>query len=218
MSKKIKGEDGKVYVEKKPWYKRWWVWVIIAVAALFIIVGIANGGSDDSDSDSTASSQTQKNYVSLDGQKIYYSKYKKYKITNATDTSWPNATAKVNTVNVYKVDDGYTYGGKRGHKKVQGMLAVNVTVKAIKDIEVLMNSATISIPSINEQHDIETKEDWDNLDKGMSKTGTVYVPLYKLKNVNSIKSFRLKFDCQNQNLDDDDDNYDHTYDMTINLN
>lgn len=30
MAKEIKGEDGKTYVvkEKKPWYKRWWVWVM----------------------------------------------------------------------------------------------------------------------------------------------------------------------------------------------
>ncbi|WP_276320777.1 hypothetical protein [Lactobacillus crispatus] len=37
MAKEIKGEDGKTYVvkEKKPWYKRWWVWVIIVIVAIF---------------------------------------------------------------------------------------------------------------------------------------------------------------------------------------
>ena len=80
-----------------------------------------------------------------------------------------------------------------------------------------MDSASVSIPSINEQHDIETKEDWDDIDKDISKTGTIYVPIYKLKNVNSIKSLRFKFDCNNQDTGDDVDNYEHTYDMNINL-
>lgn len=220
MAKKIKGEDGKTYEvkTKKPWYKRWWVWVLVVIAAIFIIGAIAGGGDDDSDSASDVPSQqtTKKNYVSLDGQHIYYTHSKKYKMNNSTDSSWSAATAKVNSVTVYKTDKGYTYGSKRGHKKVQGMLAVNVTVKAIKDIDVMMDSATISIPSINEQHDIETKEDWDDIDKGISKTGTVYAPIYKLSNVKNVKSLRFKFDCEQDDTDADD--FDHTYDMNINLN
>ena len=155
-------------------------------------------------------------YVRLDGEKIYYTSSKKYNL-NQTDDSWSAATAKVNNVTVYKTEEGYTYGSKRGRKEVQGMLAINVTVKALKDIEVSMDSATVSIPNINEQHDIETKEDWDDLDKGISKTGTLYVPIYKLHKTNSIKSLRLKFGCQQQNSDDPDD-FDHDYDMTLNLN
>lgn len=155
-------------------------------------------------------------YVRLDGEKIYYTSSKKYNL-NQTDDSWSAATAKVNNVTVYKTEEGYTYGSKRGRKEVQGMLAINVTVKALKDIEVSMDSATVSIPNINEQHDIETKEDWDDLDKGISNTGTLYVPIYKLHKTNSIKSLRLKFDCQQQNSDDPDD-FDHDYDMTLNLN
>ncbi|MGO3751176.1 MAG: OB-fold protein [Peptoniphilaceae bacterium] len=38
MKKKIKDEDGKVYVEKKPFYKKWWfiLIIVIIVAAFFI--------------------------------------------------------------------------------------------------------------------------------------------------------------------------------------
>lgn len=165
---------------------------------------------------SKTSKEEKRNYIRLDGEKIYYTSSKKYSL-NQTDDSWSAATAKVNNVTVYKTEEGYTYGSKRGRKEIQGMLAVNVTVKALKDIEVSMDSATVSIPNINEQHDIETKEDWDDLDKGISKTGTLYIPIYKLNKTTSIKSLRLKFGCQQQNSDDPDD-FDHDYDMTINLN
>lgn len=188
----------------------------------FFIYGPINAAlqPDTTTTSSPASSEKETShnnkYVRLDGEKIYYTSSKKYNL-NQTDDSWSAATAKVNNVTVYKTEEGYTYGSKRGRKEVQGMLAINVTVKALKDIEVSMDSATVSIPNINEQHDIETKEDWDDLDKGISKTGTLYIPIYKLNKTTSIKSLRLKFGCQQQNSDDPDD-FDHDYDMTINLN
>lgn len=195
--------------------KNWWFYVS-AAAFLLIAYATAESNIDTSSSDSSQSTSAKsKNYISLDGQHIYYTNYKKYKI-GAPDNSWSNATAKINNVTIYKTESGYTYGSKRGRKSVEGMLAINVTVKALKDIDILMNSATVSIPSINEQHDIETKDDWDELDKGMSKTGTVYIPIYKLKNINKIQSLRFKFDCELQNNQDAGD-YDHTYDMTVNL-
>lgn len=224
MAKEIKGEDGKTYVvkQKKPWYKRWWVWVIVAVVAIGIIGAMSSGdGGDSSDSSSsdTASSKANSNHLRLDGEDIYYTNSKKYKVKDNADTSWPNATAKVNSVTIYKVEKGYTYGTKRGKKAIQGMLAINVTVKALKDIQVLMNIATVSIPSINEQHEVETKEDWDDIDQGISKTGTVYIPIYKLNNVKDVKEVRFKFDCQSNsdNDDDDIDNYDHTYNINLDL-
>lgn len=166
-------------------------------------------------SDSSATSK----YIRLDGQKIYYTDSKKYAIGGNPDTSWSAANAKVNSVTVYKIEKGYSYGSKRGRKSTQGLLAINVKVKALKDITVNMDSATVSIPSIDEQHDIETKEDWDDQDKGISKSGTLYVPIYKLNKINNVKSLRLKFDCQQQDNNDsiDADDFDHTYDMTIDL-
>ena len=43
MAKKFKGEDGKVYVQKKPIYKRWW-FLLLAVA---VIGSLATGGGDE---------------------------------------------------------------------------------------------------------------------------------------------------------------------------
>lgn len=180
------------------------------------VSGALQPSGANSEANQSSSSSTDNNkYVRLDGHKIYYTASKKYSLNGSADTSWSAATADVNNVTVYKVESGYTYGSKRGGKKVQGIVAINVKVKALKDITVDMDSASVSIPNINEQHDIETKMDWDDQDKGISKSGTLYVPIYKLHSVNSIKSLRLKFDCEQQDTDADD--YDHTYDMTIDL-
>ncbi len=193
------------------------LFVVIWLLVLGPVENALNPSSTDSEAKQSESSSTDNDkYVRLDGHKIYYTASKKYSISGSEDTSWPAATADINNVIVYKIESGYTYGSKRGGKKVQGMVAINVKVKALKDIDVNMDSATVSIPSIDEQHDIETKEDWDDQDKGISKSGTLYVPIYKMHSINSIKSLRLKFDCTQQDTDDVD-NYDHTYDMTIDL-
>lgn len=193
------------------------LFVVIWLLVLGPVENALNPSSTDSEAKQSESSSTDNDkYVRLDGHKIYYTASKKYSISGSEDTSWPAATADINNVTVYKIESGYTSGSKRGGKKVQGMVAINVKVKALKDIDVNMDSATVSIPSIDEQHDIETKEDWDDQDKGISKSGTLYVPIYKMHSINSIKSLRLKFDCTQQDTDDVD-NYDHTYDMTIDL-
>ena len=48
MSKKITDENGKTYVEKKPFYKKGCFW-IIAVVVVIIIGAVAGSGSGDSD-------------------------------------------------------------------------------------------------------------------------------------------------------------------------
>lgn len=205
--------------------KKWWFYLAIVALGFFTMTFSISGYNQMTDTHSKSASQnssttdSDSNYVRLDGQKIYYTDSKKYTIGGNPDTSWSAANAKVNSVTVYKIEKGYSYGSKRGRKSTQGMLAINVKVKALKDITVNMDSATVSIPSIDEQHDIETKEDWNDQDKGISKSGTLYIPIYKLNKINNVKSLRLKFDCQQQDNNDsiDADDFDHTYDMTIDL-
>lgn len=55
MAKQIKGEDGKVYVEKKPFYKRVWFWILV-VLVIFIGSTAVSGGNDSSSSSSSSSS------------------------------------------------------------------------------------------------------------------------------------------------------------------
>ena len=56
MAKKITDKDGNVYVQKKAWYKRWWVWVIIVLELLF---GIGSMGSDDNSTSSSSDAATE---------------------------------------------------------------------------------------------------------------------------------------------------------------
>ena len=54
MKKKITDENGKVYVEKKPFYKKGCFWILAVIA--IIIIGAVAGGGDDSSSDKSARS------------------------------------------------------------------------------------------------------------------------------------------------------------------
>lgn len=57
MAKQIKGEDGKVYVEKKPVYKRVWFWILV-VLVIFIGSAAVSGGNDSSSSSSSSSAKS----------------------------------------------------------------------------------------------------------------------------------------------------------------
>ena len=59
MSKKIKEENGNVYVVKKPFYKRVWFWVLAILA--IIVIGGAIGGGSDPDTSSVSNSKSGSN-------------------------------------------------------------------------------------------------------------------------------------------------------------
>lgn len=46
MAKKIKGEDGKMYVEKKPFYKRVWFIVLVVVVIIAAVMPKGDKGAD----------------------------------------------------------------------------------------------------------------------------------------------------------------------------
>lgn len=57
MAKKIKGEDGKMYVEKKPFYKR--VWFIVLVVVVIIAAVMPKGDKDADTANKTAETSTK---------------------------------------------------------------------------------------------------------------------------------------------------------------
>lgn len=55
MAKKIKDENGNVYVQKKPFYKKVWFWLLVVIV---IFIGFGTLGSNNSSSSSSSSSST----------------------------------------------------------------------------------------------------------------------------------------------------------------
>lgn len=99
MSKKtVTGEDGKTYTvqEKKPWYKRFWVWALIVLS--IIIIGGSMGGSSD-DSSSSSDSDTTKTSSKAKSSPLD----KTYNVGQAV--TYKGYSFKVNNVNYYSGND-----------------------------------------------------------------------------------------------------------------
>lgn len=69
MSKKIKDENGKTYVEKKPFYKRVWFWIIVIVCVMMIF---GSGSEEEPTTKEEASVEsTQKDDKTLGEDKVF---------------------------------------------------------------------------------------------------------------------------------------------------
>ncbi|QGG97924.1 DUF4352 domain-containing protein [Streptococcus dysgalactiae subsp. dysgalactiae] len=122
MAKKIKDENGNVYVQKKPFYKR--IWFILLVS-LIVIGALGNlGGKNDSKEATNATTKTSKNKVS----------------DSATTTSKATTDKKIFKVGEpVKVGDieyivnskstAQNVGGEFGKNASAVYLILNVTVK-----------------------------------------------------------------------------------------
>lgn len=94
MSKRIKGEDGNTYVQKKPFYKRVQFWILIVLVLIFAISGINGGDTTSSSSSKSSSPSSSKKTNPL--SKVY----------NVGQTaSYKGYEVKVNSVNFSQGDD-----------------------------------------------------------------------------------------------------------------
>ena len=57
MAKKIKDADGKVYVEKKPFYKKWW---FIAIIVIIVAIALMPTGDENSNSNNQSDQASTK--------------------------------------------------------------------------------------------------------------------------------------------------------------
>lgn len=219
MTKKITDENGNVFVEVKPWYKKWWVWLIIVIVA-FVFIGILGSGDDDDSSSSTGSGtahqttskekgkDTSTGKLTYEFDTLNYTDSKKYNL-GYKDTSWNAASVTVNNITVYKLSKAY-------EGKYHGVIKLNLNVKTNRDIDIYPTQGTLVVNG--EQHE-DTPENWDGeISKGVTKSGNVMFLVKSLKSVKDVKQLRYKFDGDYDTDDYDDDNSNHTYDMTLNLN
>lgn len=82
MAKKIKDENGNTYVQKKPFYKRWW---FIAIVVIFVLGILGEAFGDDSDDTSSHNTKTEQ---------------KSSKDSSSSSTAKTSSTSNANSNNV----------------------------------------------------------------------------------------------------------------------
>lgn len=171
--------------------------------------------TDDDYSDESSSKTDNKNEIELNDDKIDIKDSKKYS-TTYSDSSWAGTTVKIDKVTVYKTDGEYSDGDDG---KFNGIAKVHFDIKAGRDISMYASQATLNTND-GQQVDADTydSDDFDgDLNSGAHTDGDVYFLLPKLDSVSSLKTLRLKFTSDYDTDDYDDDNSDHSYDVTVNL-
>lgn len=220
--------------DNKPFYKIWWFWLIVVV--LIVIIGsmIFGGGSSSDDSSSSASGHTTTKSEKVNKKPAAKSKTLKIDYTNHpilaqknyklsfTDNSWDSAAIKVTKVNVFKLRP-YIYDDS-SKTKAQGFIIVHMVITANRDITAYPDQGTVST-SDGQQMDavLSDVEGYKgnfagDIAKGVTKQGDIMFPIEKLSDVNDIKTLRLKFDGSYDTDNYEDENANHDYDITLNLN
>lgn len=82
MAKKIKDENGNIYVQKKPFYKRVWFWILVVI---LIFIGFGSAGSKNNGKDSAGSNSSSSS--SSNASKINQANFDKINISETDGTS-----------------------------------------------------------------------------------------------------------------------------------
>lgn len=234
MTKKIQDENGNTFIEVKPWYKRWWVWGL-AVIIIIILLSALSGGKDNTNNStgsghtttsaekgSSKNSDGNSNYLTVDYNKVPITSEKNYNLS-VTDTTWNSATVSISSARVIKVRP-FEYDSTSG-KKAQGLVILHVSVKPTRDLNSAFPDQGTIITNDGQQVDAIMSSikgltlNWGgNIANGADKSGDVVFPLDKLENVSDIKSLRYKFNASYETDNYEDENYQHNYDITLDLN
>ena len=95
MSKKIKDENGNVYVQKKPFYKKVWFWLLVVIVV--ICAGGALGGGDGSKSSDSSLAASSKKSNDADKTISENAEFrKKFDAIKVKDYIWTKGTVSIN--------------------------------------------------------------------------------------------------------------------------
>ncbi|RHW51397.1 hypothetical protein DS831_04505 [Bombilactobacillus bombi] len=226
----------------KSFYKVWWFWII--AVALAIILFAAHSGSNTSGSSNSSDTKTEKatghtttseekgnitsnqkakgNSLEIEDESTPVLSKKIYKL-NFSDSNWNAATVKVNKVSVFKVKP-FVYDSE-SKKKAEGIIILNISVKANRDISNTYPDQGTVITDDGQQQEAQLLSitgyttNWGgDIAKDATKTGDVIIPVEKLNKTDQFKSLRYKFNSSYDTDDYDDENANHDYDITIQLN
>ncbi|WP_338230677.1 Ltp family lipoprotein [Lactiplantibacillus paraxiangfangensis] len=158
MSKKIKGEDGKVYVQKKPFYKRVWFWILVVIVVIGFASSMGGSGSSDSSDDSSATSSKK---ISKSKES---SKKPKTSAQNLAALAKADTYAKTMDMSEKAVYDQLTSDAGEGFSKSAAKYAmdhlngVNWNKNALKKAESYQKDQSMSTNAIKEQLTSEAGE------------------------------------------------------------
>lgn len=110
MGKKIIGEDGKTYAEKKPIYKKWWFILLVVIVVMSAISNIGKNGTSETKKETT---QTAENKTEAAKKEIIYEKITAKQLINDLEGNALKATE------TYKGKD-YEITGVLGNIDAQG--------------------------------------------------------------------------------------------------
>ncbi len=118
----------------------------------------------------------------------------KYVYANSKDTSWNGADTEIDGVSIMRTKP-FTYtDNNNDQQKGNGVIMVNVTVKANKDIFFYPDNGKL-ITNDGQQLDASTVSDsFGQIYSGAKKSGSVFFYVPNLKNINSITKARFVFD------------------------
>ncbi|WP_010623601.1 hypothetical protein [Companilactobacillus versmoldensis] len=160
------------------------------------------------------------NSLNIDDKKVGVIDYKEFPVT-LTDSSWQNASMKINSVKVFKIEP-YEYDDT-SKAKAQGMVIINMDISAYRDISTYPEQGTL-ITNDGQQSDGAFffikgfKNDLDgDIGKGVHKQGDLFFPIDKLTSISDLTKIRLQFDASYETDDEDDEDYSHDYDINLEL-
>lgn len=235
MAKKITGENGKVYKEHKPFYKKIWFWFLLVVL-LFITVGVLGGeedGTPENNAKSASNTEVEdhekksdikllvdnKKYKNIaenskETDSVEFLADKTYKV-DYSNSDWSEMKVGIDEVSIVKVKNYEDYSDKTA----EGFAVIHVNLDDIKrDITAYPQQGTILTNTGQQSEGSYELRGWDGeIMKGASKGGYAAFPIEKLENIEDINNIRFSFEAHYETEDYDDDNSHHEYDITIDL-
>lgn len=157
--------------------------------------------------------------IEVDSDDYKVADSKKFNITS-TDSNWVGTNVNIDSATVYKLAAPSSYdSASDGKITINGFVQLHMSITAAQDIEIYPTQGTV-ILSNGEQHDADnTDEGWDgDVAAGVTKSGTVTIPVTNINSVDDLMNVRFKFDAFYDTDDLDDENSDHSYDLSFDLN
>lgn len=149
MAKKIQGDDGKTYVQKKPFYKRVWFWVL-AIVVIIVVASQMNGGSDSNSSTTSDKTSSSKSSSASSSSEKVPTEYKNALIkakSYATTMDMSEAAVKDQLTS----DSGEGFSEDAANYAMKNLKGVNWDKNALAKAKSYQDDQAMSVDAIREQ-------------------------------------------------------------------